>query len=152
MSNYERTLQRRLTYAGLGSLALAPVLGPVGLLGALGIFAGKGLRFFKKQARDEYFSDENSDSSEIELSNESPETAIARKIPYEAVELLEKEAQEKVYRTSLDRGYALAQHLISLLPEGTLDDLHGVEVTLDRKTSGIFNQRQEYQLNISLKR
>ncbi len=157
MRNYERTLQKRLTWAGIASLASIPLTGPVGVLGAIGIFSGKGLRFIKKEAREEYFQEENKPVPPRELNNsfvdEGPETSIARQVPETAGNLLRTISQEGVYQTSLDRGYALAQHMVNLLPEGALDNSTGIRVTLERKTPGFFRRGEDgYQLNINLKR
>ncbi|HJX51023.1 MAG TPA: hypothetical protein VJ438_06185 [Candidatus Nanoarchaeia archaeon] len=154
MGNYEQTLQRRLTWAGLASLVSIPFTGPVGALGAIAIFSGKGLRFLKKDARKEYFSggDNQEGLTPNSLIDKGPETAIAMQIPESARDLLENFSRERVYQSSLDRGYALAQHLVSLLPDGALDNSNGVRVTLERKTPGLFSSEEGYQLKIRIKR
>ncbi len=50
MDHSEKTIQRRLTYLGLATIASVPFLGPGMLFGTVGVFAGKFIR--KLQNRD----------------------------------------------------------------------------------------------------
>ena len=152
MGNYERTLQKRLTWAGIASLATIPITGPFGVLGAIGIFSGKGLRFLRKDAREEYFEKENTPTTSTITSfvDEGPETAIARQMPEETCSFLDRGNERRYYDARAAMGASIANNYLSSLSPEELKDIGSIEIYPEqqRKFLGIPFGRKSLEVKI----
>lgn len=126
----ERTVQRRLSYLTGGLIVASPFLGLVTPSGRLtytalacagGVLLVKGIRALSTRNRIKKESGTNESAVSQNygaITPESPETAIARRIPSNMARLLERESERRRYNEGLEIGARVAQSYIGgLNPE-----------------------------------
>ena len=159
MKDSEKKIQNRLTGAGIGALALAPLTGPfaplyLGIAGA--IFFGKAIRGIKnRDYEDKPQNNYREGSNQGSLIPESPETAVARNNPDEASKLLRKLYSEKTQQVALASANKLCETYLTHLSEEKLEKSKGVSVSF-RRTFGdlvglVTNEKKGFNLDIDLK-
>ncbi len=101
----ELKIQKKLTYLGLASLASSLILGPVGILGAGAIFAGKRLRLdWNKKAGEDYKKEKAIENAEI--SKRTSRYQISGKSDYFG-RLIAKYNLDGKFNKIADKGYRL---------------------------------------------
>jgi hypothetical protein len=145
MDQIEKTIQRRLTYLGLATIASATFLGPLMLGAAAGIFWGKFAR--RSQDKD---SKQNSEEETSYFLDEEPETEIARKIPHEAAALLDRDNQRIQYNQALFHGASVARTYLERLPSMECLDITAIEIYPEQqlKVLGIPLGRKSLEVKI----
>jgi len=82
---------------------------------------------------------------------ESPETAVARRIPYEASDLLKKLSQDRVTEKAMDTSAIITHDYLSSLSQEKLDQTKGINVSFERKRKFFSNQETGFDLSICLR-
>jgi len=85
------------------------------------------------------------------LKPESPETAIARRTPYEASDLLKKLSEDRVNEKAMDSAAFITHDYLSSLSQKRLDETSGIHVSFERKKRFFSKENNGFDLSINLK-